>query len=164
MDIPKGAATEAITIGGQSGLMIPQPHDKLQGQPLTKEQAHVLDQVLAENARNNLREQIKKLKGDKAAGQKLLDTYLAQYDFGKRAGGGFRAADPIEAESMDYVRKALTKALQAKGVPKKDIKASDVTAKAKQILAGPKGEAIRKRSIRIVRERDAEAEALVGSL
>jgi len=144
------------------GLVIPLPH--VAGQPTTEAQAHVLNQTLAENARNNLRDKIKECGENLAAGQALVDEYLASYEFGKRGGGGFRSSDPVEAQAMDDLRKAITTALVGKGLAKKDIKPSDVTAKAKEILAGPKGENMRKRARKIVKERAESAQELLADL
>lgn len=162
MEIPKGTPTEAITIGGVSGINVPLPFTE--GYKCDDAAAHVLNQVVKENVRNNLRERVKKDKLSKADAQKLVDEYLAGYRFGERT-GGFRTTDPVESEAMSIARNLIEQALVNKGTAKKDISAKDVTAKARNLLAHPeKGPKIKAKAAKVVKEREADAETLLAGL
>ena len=163
MEVPAGTPVEAITIGGTPGINIPQPFGE--GHVCTAGEAHVLNQTLKENARNNLRERVKKdANGDKGVAQGLADEYITNYKFGERSGGGFRSADPIQTEAMEIARKAVRNALVRKGIPKSGIKAAEVTELARTVLAGPKGAEINKRAKANVKRLEEEATELAGMI
>lgn len=87
-------ATQQITI--QDWLAtIPAPFDE--GHTLTGNQASAMNQLYAENVRNNFAKKVKDAREEaKKAGtevdfnalQAALDTYAASYEFGTRKGGG----------------------------------------------------------------------------
>ena len=161
MEVPAGTPVEAITIGGTPGINIPQPFGE--GHVCTAGEAHVLNQTLKENARNNLRERVKKdANGDKGVAQGLADEYITNYEFGERSGGGFRTTDPLQAECMTIARKAVRNALITKGLKKSEIVASEVTRIAKAVLAGPQGDEITKRAKANLKRDEAEAKELAG--
>ncbi len=162
MEIKAGTPVEAITIAGVQGVEVPLPFTT--GHTCTVAEAHVLNQTLKENARNNLRERIKKEGADKPAAQKLVDEYIAQYKFGERT-GGFRSSDPVETEAMSIARTAISAALVKKGVARKDISSADVTTKARTLLSHPeKGAKLRKRAAAVVKAREADADELLADL
>lgn len=114
-----------ITIGGERFVM-PSPYAA--GHVCTEGEANALNQLLKENARNNLSG---KAKNGKLT-QEDVDSYLASYQFGSK--GGF-TANPIESMALQIARRKV----KAKGM-----KASDITQAAHALLASDKGAAIRK--------------------
>ena len=128
---PKNAPPEQppnlkmLTIGGDRFVM-PMPYSA--GHVCTEGEAHALNQVLAENARNNLSG---KAKSGKLT-QEDVDAYFECYQFGSK--GGF-ASNPVESMALQIARRKV----KAKGM-----KASDITQAAHALLASDKGNAIRK--------------------
>jgi len=118
------SATVDITI---QGTIFSVPHRYVAGPiELSEGEAHALQQVLAENIRNNFATQMKK-RADEIAeaekngtdvpaplGQADLDAYSAEYQFGIRTGGGI-ILDPVGAEERRLVVAAIKTALAAKG-------------------------------------------------
>src|SRR5215471_10048463 len=104
-----------ITIGGVSALRVPHPYKG--GHVCQDNEAHVLNQVIDENVRNNKRDEIKEMaeKGASLAEmQAVIDQYMVDYEFGTRT-GGFRVTDPVEAHMLDSARKKVKAALVKKG-------------------------------------------------
>lgn len=91
---------------------IPQPF--VEGHVCSANEASVLNQILAENCRNNFAPKVKK---DPAAAptQEEFDKYVAGYMFGVRS---VTSTDPVQKEMRAMVEAALTKALAAKGLKK----------------------------------------------
>ena len=90
-------ATE-ITIADVS-VKVPQPYSE--GHKCSANEAGVLNQIVCENVRNNLREGVKKMVAngeDAKAIQAFVSSYADDYKFGERKGGGFRTADPVMAQ------------------------------------------------------------------
>ena len=164
MEIPAGTPVEAITIGGTPGIEVPLPYNA--GHVCTDGEATVLNQTLKENARNNLRERVKKeADGNKEAAQALFQAWINEYEFGNRAGGGFRSTDPLEKERMDIARRAIRAAYLRQGTKAAEIVASDVTTKAKALLADPThGPEITKRAKAALKRYEKDAEDLAGIL
>lgn len=128
-----------ITIQGEV-FSVPQPYGE--GHTLTANEAAALNQVLAENLRNNFASRVAKAKeaadpkpnaeGVVAAAvpfnkdglQTELDAYAAEYKFGER-----RAArapvDPVEAEAFNLAKEAILARLKDKGKKLKDINAGE---------------------------------------
>lgn len=146
---------------------------KLQGEEL-ENVANTLNQTWKENLRNNFAKAVEDAKKeakengrdlDVGALQKELSEYEASYFFGKGGGGGFRPADPIEAEAMRLARDAVEKALKDKGYKTKDISRRMVTDLAKKTLEGPNGPAFQKRAqanVKAQQELDRSVEAAVA--
>lgn len=122
---PDTTATLEITIQSQSFLV---PHRYVAGEiVLTEGEAHALQQVYAENLRNNFATQMKK-RADEIAdaqaknldvipeplGQADLDAYVAGYNFGIRTSGGI-AVNPVEAEEARLAVAAIKVALTQRG-------------------------------------------------
>lgn len=135
------------TIAGRSCTVI-QPF--AEGQPLTPATAAMLNQTLAENFSNNLRDAINagqigedgKPLGTPAKGkpgsddyvapshpltdeqvQALVDEYMAEYQPGVRTGGSGtpRVTDPVEREARAIARSKVVEKLKAQGLKTKDV-------------------------------------------
>ena len=100
------------------------------GHVLSENDAHVLNQTLRENLRNNFASEVKdalekaKTEGKQPDVEMLqinLDDYLEKYEFGINRGGGRASLDPVEREARDQALKAVKAALKKKGVPIKDV-------------------------------------------
>jgi len=88
-----------ITIGGEKYL-VPSPYSP--GHVCTDGEANALNQLLAENCRNNLSGKAK----DGKLSQADVDAYVASYQFGAK--GGF-TADPIASMALTIARKKVNK-------------------------------------------------------
>ena len=127
---------ETYTIAGES-FQIAQPYTE--GSVLTAGEASQLNQVFAENIRNNLAAQVKALK---EAGtfnaeqfQETVDAYVANYQMGVRTGGGGRTTDPVMAEAMEIARTLVRNAIKAKGIQLSSVPAAKVSELAKNAIA-----------------------------
>jgi hypothetical protein len=127
---------ETYTIAGKTFTIV-QPF--AEGHPLTGGQASALNQVFAENMRNNFAGKVKEAVDagtfDADVFQGQLDDYMADYEFGVRTGGGGRTSDPVQAEAMNIARDAVRRAIVAKGHKLADVKASTISELAKGVLA-----------------------------
>lgn len=125
---------ETYTIAGES-FKIAQPYKE--GHSLTSGEASQLNQVFAENIRNN---QAKKVTEHKDAGtfdpevfQAQLDDYQESYEMGVRTGGG-RTGDPVMAEALSIARDAVRRAVVAAGIKLANVSAKQITEKAKEAI------------------------------
>jgi len=91
---------------------IPQPF--AEGHVCTANEANALNQLLAENCRNNFAEKVKKAEDVKPT-QEEFEAYVAGYEFGVRS---VSTKDPIEKEIRKIVEASLAKFLAAKGLSK----------------------------------------------
>lgn len=142
---------EQYTIAEET-FAIPQPYTA--GHALTAGEASQLNQVFAENARNNF---AKKVKDAKEAGtfdvqvfQGQLDDYLNEYEMGVRTGGG-RTGDPVRAEAMNIARDQVRKALIKKGHKLSDVPAKKISELAASFLS--RGDAKSEQIMAIARQR-----------
>lgn len=106
--------TQTITIQERQ-FQVPAPYAA--GHQIDDGEAHALNQVLAENVRNNFGAMLKK---NPNLGQTELDAYTGGYKFGARS-GGTRTGDPVTAECRRLAKAAVIGALQKKGYKIKDI-------------------------------------------
>lgn len=126
--ITKNTPTGNITI---QGILFSVAKPFAEGHTCTANEAAALNQVLAENVRNNLATQVKKAKDeangepDETALQTLVNDYVAGYEFGVRSGGG-RTMDPVVKEARNIGKEKIKAALAAKGVAAKDITAEQM--------------------------------------
>lgn len=156
MQYDANTPTTEVTIQGH-GFKVPQPF--ADGHTCNANQAAALNQLLTENVRNNFAGRIKKAEEAGAAvpTQEELDTYIAGYEFGVRSGGG-GSSDPVSKEAMNIARDLVKNAIAKKeGVKLSDVSAAEITKLAKGVLDGEKGEAIRKKAAKIVKDREALA-------
>lgn len=85
-----------------------------EGHVCTANEANALNQLLAENCRNNFAEKVKKAEDVKPS-QEEFDTYVAGYEFGVRS---VSTKDPVEKEMRKIVEASLAKWLASKGLSK----------------------------------------------
>lgn len=125
---------EEYTIAGES-FSIPQPYTV--GHVLSAGEASQLNQVFAENARNNFAKRVTEAKEggsfDLSIFQGQLNDYLNDYEMGVRTGGG-RTGDPVRAEAMNIARDQVRKALVKKGFKLADVSAKKVSELAAGVL------------------------------
>ena len=93
-----------------------------EGHALNANEAAALNQLRAENIRNNFAARMKKAIEDKAPelGQPELDAYDATYQFGVRQAGKL-PQDPIEKEAYKLAEQAVINALKARGTKLKEL-------------------------------------------
>lgn len=138
-DINADTPREDYTIAGHT-FSILQPYTE--GHVLTTGEASAMNQVFAENIRNNFAAKVKEAE---AAGsfesdvfQGQLDDYMIDYEFGVRRGGGGRTGDPIQSEALIIAKDKVRKALVKRGHALKEVPASEITRLAKDILGSGK--------------------------
>jgi hypothetical protein len=92
------------------------------GHQLTANEAAALNQLRAENIRNNFAARMKKAIEDKAPelGQNELNAYDETYQFGVRAAGKL-PQDPVEKEAYKLAEQAVVNALKARGTKLKEL-------------------------------------------
>lgn len=111
--------TQTVTIQGQQ-FTIPAPF--LEGHVCKANEASALNQLFAENIRNNFAQKMKSAKdaGQPQPGQSELDAYAASYAFGVRAVTS-KISDPVEREARNLVWAALKTRLAASGTKLKTL-------------------------------------------
>ncbi len=141
-EITESTPRSTITIAGET-FSAPQPYTE--GHVLSGNEANALNQVFAENLRNNFASKVKAAQEagtfDLSVFQGSFDDYANEYEFGVRTGGGGgRSGNPILAEAMNIARELVRKAIVKKGLKVADYKAAEISALAKSAL--DKGDAI----------------------
>lgn len=137
--------SQAVTIQDTS-FTIPAPYSE--GHTLTPNEAAALNQLFAENIRNNFAAKMKKAKEEgKTLGQSDLDAYAASYEFGVRSGGGPKL-DPVEREARALAGDEVKKLLRSKGLKLAELPEGRFDALVDQALA--KFPALRERAKQIV--------------
>jgi len=135
MDVNDTTPREDYTIAGKT-FSIPQPYTE--GHTLTAGEASQLNQVLAENIRNNLAGRVKELVDggtfDQDDAQLMVDTYFEEYEMGVRSGGGGRVVDPVRKEAMVITANLVKDAIKRKHGGLKGVKVKDINAKAASII------------------------------
>lgn len=91
---------------------IPQPF--VEGHVCTANEANALNQLLAENCRNNFSPRVKKAVDVKPT-QEEFDAYVSSYEFGVRS---VSSSDPVQKEMKAMVEAALNEALKKRGTSK----------------------------------------------
>ena len=117
-------ANRQVTISGKT-FEVPQPYSA--GHIITEGEASQLNQVYAENIRNNQAAAIKDLvdKGtyDQEQAQLLINKYVDEYEMGVRRAGGPRApADPVAREALRLALDKLSAKLRSEGKKPSDYK------------------------------------------
>jgi hypothetical protein len=123
---------------------------------LTEGEAAALNQVLAENIRNNFAGQMKRAAEETPARQLTqedLDKYVESYEFGRRTGGG-RVRDPVAAEERRLSLDAIKAKVKSTGKNWKDFTKEQQDAVLARVLASGK---FREQAERVVAARQAEA-------
>lgn len=170
-EIPvKNAPVEQVKVQRVS-VNIPQPYKE--GHTLRANEADALNAHYTNSVRNSIAQDVKaKLdemgatqsdgsvdssKVDVKTIQKMVDDFVAGYDFGQ--GGGGRTGDPVEREAMEIARGLVQNAIKKKGAKPSDYSAKQITQEAKKVLEhaehGPK---IRKQAEQIVKQREQVAD------
>lgn len=164
MKFDKKTPRASRTISGQTVSLIA-PY--AEGHVVTEAEASMLNQTLAENIGNNLRQTIKDGPVDadgKPTGeawtpealQALVDEYTAGYEPGVRSGGGGgRVTDPVEREARKIAREKVAAAVKAKGYKQADV---DMTALVDKFFAANE-DALRTEAAKIVEVRNAASNA-----
>lgn len=166
MQIPANAETKNITVQGVK-MEVPQPF--AEGHPLTDAEAQALNQVLAENLRNNFATRIRNAKDeaekagkeynpDTSALQAEMNEYVGEYEFGAKRTGGTSTAhlDPVEKEMQNMAKQAIKTAIQAKGLRIKDVPKDKMDAFVDQYMQ-KNYEALHKNASVIVEAREGAA-------
>lgn len=124
--------TQTITIQG-SQFNVPAPFSE--GYTLNAAEASAMNQLFAENVRNNFAGKMKKAeeKKETVPGQAELDKYCEEYKFGNRAPGQPKL-DPVTSEAYKLATKAIEAALTKKAVKKKDLPEGQFAALVKEAV------------------------------
>lgn len=134
--------TKTITIQGVT-CTVSQPYEA--GHAITEAEAKALNQVRAENIRNNTASFVKETRGDaEEFTQEMLDAiaahvaeYDAKYEFSMASVGAARTTDPLEIEARSIARKLVSEAARAQGIKLKDIDPEALKAKIAEVAANP---------------------------
>lgn len=133
-EVTKETPRETYTIAGKSHAIAQPYHTE---HKLTPGEVSQLNQVYAENVRNNLATKVKSEEEagtyDAEAFQAFVDDYCESYEMGVRTGGG-RSGDPVQAEALNIARDLVRKAIRTKGLKLADVPAAKITALAKAAI------------------------------
>ena len=165
------STSKEITIAGQTFAVL-QPYTT--GHSITEAEAKALNQVRAENIRNNMASKVKAaFDGSAKDGEPTQDTiaaYVAEYDAGYEftlasVGGGKRSTNPNEVEALRIARGifadwATSKKLTVKAIKEK-IGEEAYDAKVAEIA---EREDVVKEAKRRVKQRQAAAESAMDGL
>lgn len=158
---------KSITIQGVE-FTIATPY--VAGHPITEAEAKALNQVRAENIRNNCAGLVKTAKGEgeevpAEAMEKLLAdvaAYDAAYVFSLASvGGGRKSVDPVESEARRLAKTAIAAKLAAAG---RTLKSVDKDALDAAIAKLAESESIQKEAKRIVKARKESVSADLADL
>lgn len=105
-------ARKIITIANTE-YSIPQPF--AEGHVCSVNEANALNQLLAENCRNNFAEKVKKAEDGNKPSQEDFEKYVAGYEFGVRS---VTSSDPVEKEMRKIVEASLASYLASKSLSK----------------------------------------------
>lgn len=164
MNVTESTPKVSATIQGVA-LAVYAPY--AEGHVLTPNEAAALNQVFAENVRNNFASTIKSRSEksepiDADTLQPMLDEYMKGYEFGVRRSGGV-TLDPVEREAHDMIAKAVRDAIRKKGLALKDVPKEDIEARVAAVLADPeKGALMRKKAEAVVKARKQAAAEELG--
>lgn len=129
------------------------------GDTITEGEASQLNQVYAENIRNNQAKAVKAAVAantfDQDAFQSIIDAYMASYQMGVRTATVGRTTDPVMAEAMEIAKDKVKAAIVKAGGKVKDYKAADIAARAKTAIESGKYPDIMTTATAIVAARNA---------
>lgn len=137
MQITKKTPRTSFVIQGVN-FMIAQPF--AEGYVLKPNEAAAMNQLLAENVRNNMAKAVKTEvekagsveNADVAALQEAVDKYTSDYEFGARIGG--RTSDPVERKARDIATTKVREAIKAQGVKISDVPTDKINELAQTYL------------------------------
>lgn len=121
--------TQTVTIQG-SQFTVPMPFSA--ETPMTDELAAVLNQVLAENLRNNFATRIKRAesKGEPAPTQADLDAYAAEYQLGVRSvSSGSAGYSDVQKAALVLARAKIREKLKEKNLKMEKDQIEDLAVK-----------------------------------
>lgn len=164
-------STKEITI---SGHLFPISQPYLEGHAITEAEAKALNQVRAENVRNNMASKVKAAsEGTAKEGEPTIDTiaeavaaYDATYIFSLASvGGGRKSSDPTEVEALRIARGMFADWASSKKLTVKAIKEKigDEAYDAKLAEMAERDDVV-KEAKRRVKARQAAAETSMGDL
>jgi len=148
------------------GVTITTAQPYAEGHTITAGEAKALNQVRAENIRNNLASMVKAAKSEDGsitdAALSELTTKVAEYDAAyeftlSSAGGTRRAVDPLEKECISIAKAAISAEIKKQGKKIKNIPAETIAALIEQHKDNEKVIALAKKRLK---ERDALADAV----
>ena len=143
MEVSQETPRTEITIQG-AAFIVPEPFTE--GYTLKANEAAALNQVLAENLRNNFAKRVKdaleevggSVEGlDVVALQAELDAYVGTYEFGARKTGTRVSLDPVEREARKQAAKKIREALRKKGIAQKDMEDGQFDSLVDQLASRP---------------------------
>lgn len=166
-----GEARQSIVIQGYD-FTIPAPYGE--GHALTANEAAALNQLYAENVRNNSASRIKAAKtaAEEAGSEFSLDTsmvgegddavtlrasieeYAANYEFGARRTSTKEPVDPVQREAFRIAKELVSTQLSSKGVKIKDLAEGVYDQHVSTVAAMEK---VQKLAAKRVKEREALA-------
>ena len=156
MDFNKETPTATFVIQGQN-FQIPKPF--AEGHACSASDASVLNQILAENTRNNwstrvqaaIKDATDEAPFDHDKMQADIDEYLEGYEFGVRRGRG--PVDPVEREALSIAKELVKAALRKAGHKIASVDVSEINRLAEEAVE--KNEKITTTAKRRVEERTA---------
>jgi hypothetical protein len=149
MQIPSDAVNKEFVV---QSVPVMCPLVFKEGHVCSSADAHVLNQTVIENVRNNIAAKVKALaesgQDTPEEVQKLVDEYIKEYEFGERRGGGV-SADPVKREALAIATDLVKKKLKERGKKLSEIENSEIrklaeaavekypqiTEQAKQVVA-----------------------------
>lgn len=148
---------QSITIQG-SQFTIPAPF--LAGHALNENEAAAMNQLFAENIRNNFAGFMKKAKdkGEPIPGQDELHKYAETYKFGVRQASGPRR-DPVEKAMYELADKRVRALLASKQIPLKSVSDEKFDELVEKVIA-KYGDELRSDAEKIVALQKQSADAV----
>lgn len=164
-------STKEITIAGQT-FAVAQPY--IAGHAITEAEAKALNQVRAENVRNNMASKVKAaFEGTAKEGEPTQETIaaaVAEYDANyvftlASVGGGKRSTDPVEVEALRIARGMFADWAAGKKFTVKAVKEKigDEAYDAKIAEIAERDDVV-KEAKRRVKARQAAAETAIGDM
>jgi ClpP class serine protease len=154
-------ATREIVI---QKITVPVTDPYAEGHTLTAGEAKALNQVRAENIRNNMAAKAKALQDlEGNYSQESVDQFIAavaeyeaSYEFTLTSSSGSRTVDPLEKECISIARTAISAAIKRQGRKLKDISKDTIEALIEQHKSDEKVVALAKKRLK-------EREGLAGA-
>lgn len=132
MDIPQNCERRSFSIA-ETILEIPAPFTA--GHVCSAEEASALNQLLAENVRNNKAKRFRQLKTenrfDPVEAQKEINEYVASYEFGTLRSS---SNDPIHVEAREIAKGIIKESMRKEGYRLSDITGKKLTELADELI------------------------------
>lgn len=159
-----------ITIAGHE-FPVSQPY--AEGHTITEAEAKALNQVRAENIRNNMASRVKVAMGKEPSDEvnpstiaDIVAAYDADYEFTLASvGGGRRPTDPVDLEALKIARGIIADFAKSRNITVKAIREAQGEDAYNDKLAEIAGrDEVRKEAARRVKARNAQVEASAADL